>query len=177
MATFFGGFSSAAAADPDTNTNATPVSIVETNNQEILRAYLQLQEQLHLTQLAIEQNRQEARETVAQTSDLLVGKLQTIEKALEAQRTREIEAMQSSNRVMLLVAGTFASVGFVAMLLMSFFQWRTVSRLALISGAPSARLKLGAGARSGLELDEAQVLTGGPAEQFQLAITRRGRET
>jgi tetratricopeptide (TPR) repeat protein len=48
--------------------------------------------------------------------------------------------MQASNRVMLIVAGSFAGVGFVAMLLMVFFQWRAVSRLADISAAlPAAR--------------------------------------
>lgn len=51
--------------------------------------------------------------------------------------------MQSSNRVMLIVAGTFAALGFLAMLLMAYFQWRTVSRLAEITAAlPAARVAL-----------------------------------
>src|SRR6185369_2595375 len=98
--------------------------------QEILRAYLQLQEQLHLTQLSVEQNRKEARESAIQSSEALAGRLQSIEQTLSTQRARELESIQGSNRVLLILAGTFASVGFVAMLLMSFFQWRTVNRLA-----------------------------------------------
>src|SRR6516164_1214226 len=64
----------------ETATNSAAATTTETNNQEILRAYLQLQEQLHLTQLAIEQNRKEARETAAQNSDQLAGRMQSIEK-------------------------------------------------------------------------------------------------
>lgn len=149
----------ASAAEPDTNGAAPALS--DTNAQETLRAYLQVQEQLHLTQLAIEQNRKEARDMATQNSDLLAGRLQTIEKALEAQRTRELETMQNSNHVLLLVAGSFASVGFLAMLLMSFFQWRTVHRLAEISAALPA---------PALEAASGPVVTLGPAEQASLRL-------
>lgn len=136
------GFDSAVAGEAVTNSAAVAA---ETNSQETLRAYLQLQEQLHLTQLAIEQNRREARDTAAQNSDLLAGRLQTIEKALESQRTRELSEMQTSNRSMLVVAGTFAGIGFLAMFLMAFFQWRTVNRLTEISGTPAGSRLLGGG--------------------------------
>ena len=161
----------APASSAETDTNLTAVSVNETNTQETLRAYLQLQEQLHLTQLAVEENRKEARETAEQNSDLLAGRLQTIEKALESQRTRELEAMQSSNRTILLAAGTFAAVGFVTMVLMSFFQWRTVSRLAEIAAALPAAFTLGQGAsRAALGHGESHVVTVGPAEQSSLRM-------
>jgi len=150
-----------ASAEVDTNLVATPSSEVST--QETLRAYLQLQEQLHLTQLAIEQNRKEARETAAQNSEALAGRLQSIEKALEAQRSRELEEMRSSNRAMLIVAGTFAGVGFLAMFLMSYFQWRTVNRLAEISAGLPASLSLGPGQLRPMP-GELQVVAG-PADQ------------
>ena len=54
----------------------------ETNSQEVLRAYIQLQEQLHSTQLAIEQNRKEAKEAAAQNAQFLAGRLHDIEAAL-----------------------------------------------------------------------------------------------
>ena len=113
----------------------------ESSSQETLRTYLQLQEQLHATQLAIEQNRKEARDVAAQTAEALARRLQAIEQALAAQRARELEAMQSYNRVALLIAGAFATVGFAAMLIMAYFQWRTVNGLANLSTAlPSRRL-------------------------------------
>lgn len=151
----------AAAPAEEPGTNSAAPALIDTNAQETLRAYLQVQEQLHLTQLAIEQNRKEAREMAAQSSDILAGRLQTIEKALEAQRTRELETMQNSNHVLLLVAGSFASVGFLAMLLMSFFQWRTVHRLAEISAALPA---------AALEAPSHPLVTVGPAEQASLRL-------
>ena len=157
----FGSMSQPVSAEEESVTNAAPASTTETNNQEILRAYLQLQEQLHLTQLSVEQNRKEARETAAKNSEVLAGRLQALEQALDQQRTRELETMQSSNRVLLVVAGTFATVGFVAMLLMSFFQWRTVNKLAqLPTSLP--RKELGAG--------DAAVVSVGPAEQSSLRL-------
>lgn len=165
---FCPAFASVAAAEE--STNLPPVASGETNTQETLRAYLQLQEQLHATQLAVELNRREAHETAAQNSEALAGRLQSIEKALEAQRSRELEEMQSSNRAMLIVAGTFAGVGFLAMFLMSFFQWRTVNRLAEISAGLPTSLALSPGAgRSGAGL-EPHVVTVGPADQSSLRL-------
>src|SRR5579862_892544 len=149
------------AAEAETNVTAATAS--ETSNQETLRAYLQRQEQLHLTQLAVEQNRKEARETAVQNSELLSGRLQTIEKALESQRSRELQEMQNSNRSMLFVAGSFAGIGFLAMFLMSFFQWRTANRLAEISGSLPATLALGQGQGRNPGPTEAHVVTVGPA--------------
>ena len=150
----------------EANTNALAIGTVDTNGQETLRTYLQLQEQLHMAQMAIEQNRKEAREAAAQNSDVLAGRLLAIEKALETQRSRELEAMQTSNHLMLLVAGTVAGTGFVAMLLMSFFQWRTVNRLAELSSLPSfsgpTRAALGPG-----DITLGQV---GPAEQSSMRL-------
>jgi tetratricopeptide (TPR) repeat protein len=155
----------------ETDTNSVPVTTGETNSQETLRAYLQLQEQLHITQLAIEQNRSEAREMAAQSSDMLVSRMQVIERALESQRTRELEQMQSANRAMLMVAGSFAGVGFIAMLLMCFFQWRTVNRLADISASLPANLMLGAAqSRGALAAGEGHLVSVGPAEQSSLRL-------
>lgn len=154
------------ASAADGQTNVAPAAASDTNSQETLRAYLQVQEQLHLTQLAIEQNRKEARDTAARNSEILSGRLQSIEKALDSQRTRELETMQSSNRSMLWVAGSFASVGFAAMLLMSFFQWRTVHRLAQVSAA----LPLSSPNRAAFGLGDNPVVTVGPAEQSSLRL-------
>ena len=155
----------------EVDTNSAPASTNETSSQEILRAYLQLQEQLHLTQLAVEQNRHEAREVAVQSSETLAGRLHAIEIALEAQRTRELEAMQSSNREILLVAGTFAAVGFLAMLLMAFFQWRTVTRLADISAALPGTFALATPQnRPALGPGDSHAVAIGPAEQSSMRL-------
>ena len=111
-----------------------------------MRSYLQLQEQLHATQLAIESNREAGTAITLRTAEALAARMQAIEQSLSAQRVRELDAMQSSNRVMLIVAGSLAALGFLAMLLMGYFQWRTVNRLAEISAAiPSTSLAMSVG--------------------------------
>jgi tetratricopeptide (TPR) repeat protein len=167
---FFSSRQGVAVAE-DAATNSPPATGTEsnTNTQEILRAYLQLQEQLHLTQLAVEQNRKEARDTAAQTSEALAGRLQGIERMMASERSRELESMQSSNRALLTLAGTFAGVGFLAMLLSSIFQWRTVNKLAHMPhsfptpalGAPPGLKELGA---------NDQVVSVGPAEASSLRL-------
>ena len=117
----------------------TPVSVTgkgdETNVQDTLRAYLQLQEQLHATQLAIERGRQDADAAATENARAFAARLQNIEQSLSAQRGQELDVMRSSNKAILFVAGLFAALGFVAMIFMAYFQWRTISRLAEISAA------------------------------------------
>ena len=138
----------------------------ETNAQETLRSWLQVQEQLHATQLAIERNRQETDSAAARSAEALGNRLKGIEQALGAQRAQELEAMQSSNRVMLIVAGSFASLGLLAMLLTAYFQWRTVSRLAEISASLPLGHALGAGpAMAALGAGDGHHLALGPAQE------------
>ena len=145
---------------------ATPGRSDETNMPESLRGYLQIQEQLHATQLAIERNRQEANAAAAESAKAFALRLQGIETALASQRSQELQAMQSSNKVVLAVAGLFVALGFLAMLLMAFFQWRTISRLAEIAAALPAAHALGAGPSfAALGAGETNMLTVGPAEQ------------
>ncbi len=146
-----------------TEVSLPPVSTNQATYQDIQLSNLQVQEQLHAVQLALEQNRKDAQDAATRSAETLGERLRGIETALAAQRARELEAMQSSNRVMLTVAGTFAAVGFVAMLLMAYFQWRTVTGLAQISSAlPSVgALALGPGTRG-----DAQLLSAGAAASF-----------
>jgi tetratricopeptide (TPR) repeat protein len=103
-----------------------------------------LQEQVHATRLSIESVGNEAKQAAAQNAEQLAARLHALEQAVAAQRAKELEAMQSSNRNMLYVAGAFASIGCLAMLLMGYFQWRTVNRLAELSaGFPAGAIALG----------------------------------
>lgn len=155
-------------------TNPAPVAAASSgdmNSQETLRAYLQLQEQLHATQLAVEQNRKEAQQAAMENAEALAIRLQTIESALSSQRARELEAMQSSNRVMLIVAGSFATLGFIAMLLMAWFQSRTVQGLAEISSSMPGLRALGAPlALTALGPGEPRLVEPGAAEKSNLRL-------
>jgi hypothetical protein len=138
----------------DLGAEATPApptagQVEPTNAQEVRRATLQLLEELRATQLAVEQGRQEAREAAAQNVSALSKGLQAIEEAFAAQRSRDLEAMQRDNKLMLIVTITFAAMGFLTMLTLTWFQWRMSKGLADISAALPTSLALGPGAAAG----------------------------
>ena len=138
----------------------------ETNAQETLRSYLQLQEQIHTTQLAIERNRKEADAAAAETAKVFAARLEGIEQALALQRAQELEVMRSSNKAMLIVAGLFAALGLLAMLFMAYFQWRTINRLAEIAAALPVTHAWGPGPSvTALGAGEGHAVAIGPAEQ------------
>ncbi|MEK7707375.1 MAG: tetratricopeptide repeat protein, partial [Verrucomicrobiota bacterium] len=131
------------AADT-TNVAEPPPAKLETEaSPDVMRAYLQLQEQLHATQLAIESNRQEAEAAATRNTEAVTLRLQALEESLVAQRALELETMRSTNRVMLTVGGVCAAIGFLAMLLTAYLQWRAVSRLTEFSVLSQASLTLG----------------------------------
>lgn len=146
------------------------------------RNFLQLQEQLRATQLALERNRRESIESAIQTTEALAtsmkastelsGRMKVMEDSLSTQRSRELDLMQSSNRTMLIVAGAFASVGFVALFMMGYFQWRTINRLAEISAIlPPAGLPLaGHRPRAALIAGESVVSAPAPAKGDNLDL-------
>jgi tetratricopeptide (TPR) repeat protein len=125
------------------------------SNQETLRSYLEIQEQLHSTQLALEHNRQEAEAASQRNADLLQATLSLVEKSLNNQRLEDFKDLERSNRLMLIAAGAFAAIGFVVLLFTAFLQWNAVRRLASVA----ASLPLASG-HSPAELAEASVATG-----------------
>ena len=123
---------SADAPAPATN---APVRAAEDSAeaQRALRSYLQLQEQLHATMLAIEQTRLENSLASRTNADALATRLELIEKSLDQQRQQHADAMRNSNRTLLTLAGVFMGVGFLTLLVMAFFQLRGMNRLAEIA--------------------------------------------
>ena len=125
-------------AEPST----TPEPVVETNtnSQEILRSYLQIQEQLHTALLAIEQNRQQTDEAGRRNVETISARLKLIEQALTAQREREAEAAEKSQRLVLMIAAIFGGLGLLAMAATAWFQLRAMNRLAQFTSAGGTML-------------------------------------
>jgi tetratricopeptide (TPR) repeat protein len=121
--------------------------------QQNLRAYLQLQEQLHSALLAIEQARKDAdaaaernnqaiqqareeSETAARRNAELIGtRLKLIEQTLTNQRDSELAAMQQTNRFMFTTAAIVGGIGFLGMLFTAFCFWRALTRVAQITAS------------------------------------------
>jgi len=153
-----------ALAAETTNVTEPTAAKQETNaSPEALRAYLELQEQLHAARLAIEHNRQEAEIAAAHNAELVAARLKALEDAMVEQRDalvkqrsqdREviesnrdvIDTLQNANRLMIKIGSACAAVGFIALLLTAYFQWRAVSRLTEFSVLSQGPLTLGRGA-------------------------------
>jgi tetratricopeptide (TPR) repeat protein len=105
-----------------------------TTVQTQINGYLQIQEQLHDTQLAIERNRQQAEAAAKRNAD-----------DMAAQRASEVETMQKMQQFMLILAGAFGTIGLLVVLLMAYLQWRTVSRLVELSSLRPPEFALGNG--------------------------------
>lgn len=111
----------AAGASDTTATNTTTAEQPDT-----LRAYLQVQEQLHTTQLALERNRQDAEDMAARNALAIGDRLNLLEKMLGEQRDRDAH----TNHTLLIGAAALAAAGFLALLISSFMQMRAMHRFA-----------------------------------------------
>ncbi len=107
---------------------------------EAFRSYLQLQEQLHETQLSIERAEKEMELATLRSAAILSNRLQAIEQTVELQRAHELGIV----RDMMYIAGAFVVIGVLALLFTSYFHWRAVSRLGEIAAALPAYRGLGA---------------------------------
>jgi tetratricopeptide (TPR) repeat protein len=105
--------------------------------QNTANGYLLIQEQLHATQLAIENNRQEAEAAAKRNADEMAARIETLEQTIATQRASDAAATQKIEQLTLLMAGVFGLVCVAVMLLMAYLQWRTVARLVALV-APSA---------------------------------------
>jgi hypothetical protein len=140
------GLGIASAADvPESETNSAPTEVL-TNAPAILEqmltnapAILELQEQYQNTLRTLEQFRQETETASKQSAEMVASRLNLIERTLTAQRQSELESMQSSNRLTLIIAGSIASVGFLALMFTVFFLLRAMNRQSVIAAAAPFR--------------------------------------
>jgi len=112
----------------------------ESNSNELMQAIIQLQEQVRSQEQRMAESAREAKELADRNAESFSGGLQRIERAFSEQQqsflvqsTRELEAMQSANRNMLIVVAAFATTGFLAILTTACFQWRLSKAWARIS--------------------------------------------
>ena len=145
------------AQDANTSTNGA--------RDDVSKNYLQIQEQIHATQLAIEENQQAAADTAKSNADMLAARLQTLEQSVAAQHGADAEAARQTQRLTLFLAGAFGLAGLGIMLLMVYFQWRAFTQLAEISSQHQAALanagavhQLAAPGRATVESSNARLL-------------------
>ena len=113
--------------------------------QTQINGYLQIQEQLHDTQLAIERNRQQAETAAKRNADDMAARIEALQQIIATQRAGEDEAMQKMQQFMLILAGAFGTIGLLVVLLMAYLQWRTVARLVELSSLRPPEFAMGNG--------------------------------
>jgi tetratricopeptide (TPR) repeat protein len=111
----------------------------------MVNAYLQIQEQIHDTQLAIEQNRQQAEAEARRNMANMTARIEVLQQIIAAQRQGEAETAQRTQQLMLILGGAFGTIGLVVLSLMAYFQWRAVTRLVELSSAQSRTPALAGG--------------------------------
>jgi len=107
---------------------------------DVSNNYLQIQEQIRATQLAIEQSRLAAADAAKTNADALAARMQSLEQSVAAQRNTNTEAARKTQQLTLLLAGAFGLAGLGMMLLMVYFQWRAFTQLAEISSHHQAAI-------------------------------------
>ena len=157
----------AVRVEAQTNVEGTNMAAVESESSvsnDTLRAYLQLQEQMHEARLAIEQTRQQAEEAASRNAAALAEQLRQVEATLANQRMQE-------TRFTIVVLSIFGGVSFLAVVLTAFFQWRTVSRLTDGSAASAAVRSRGpAPAVPALGFSENQLIPAGSVDEPNLRL-------
>ncbi|MEO8427522.1 MAG: tetratricopeptide repeat protein [Verrucomicrobiota bacterium] len=128
------GLSTASAEEvPQSETNSVPATPADL--QTNTPAILQLQEQYQDTLRTLGQLRQDAEAASKLSAEAVAARLNLIERTLTAQRQSELESMQSSNRLTLIIAGSIASAGFLALMFTVFFLLRAMNRQSVVAAA------------------------------------------
>ena len=129
-------------------------------------------------QQMIDQLRREIESSIARNAEAVTTSLSQLEPALARMHERQVEAMQNSNRI-LIVAGVFAAIGLLGLILISLILVRAIGRFTeLAVTAPSRGHLLGAGQPVGI-LGDGTGPGNGAAEQasqrFQGALDQLQR--
>jgi tetratricopeptide (TPR) repeat protein len=118
----------------DTNSSAG------TTNDLTAATLLQIQEELHTTQLTIQQNQQAAADASRNNAELLAAQMQSLAQAVNEQRNSDAETTHKTLQSALLVMGVFGLVCLAVMLVMVYLQSRAFTQLTQISSQQQAVL-------------------------------------
>jgi tetratricopeptide (TPR) repeat protein len=170
-------FLAARLAVADTNSLVMPAPVLATptpapapadtgvTREEVADNYLQIQEQIHAAQLAIEQNQKAEVDAVQSNATELASRLELLEQSVAKQRSIDAEEAHKTQQATLFLAGALGLVGLGIMLLMVYFQWRAFAQLAQISSQQHAAVAvsngvhhLAAPGRAAVEAANAQLL-------------------
>ncbi|MGC9940794.1 MAG: tetratricopeptide repeat protein [Verrucomicrobiota bacterium] len=118
----------------DTNSSSGPT------NDLTAASLLQIQEELHTTQLAVQQSQQAASDAASNNAEFLAAQMQTLAQAIAAEHESDVESAHKTLQSIMLVMGVFGLVCLGVMLAMVFLQSRAFTQLNHISSQQQAAL-------------------------------------
>ena len=143
------------------DTNPAPSSA----SDDVSDNYLEIQEQIHATQLAIAESQQAAADSAKSNADVLAARLDSLEQTVATQHSADADAARKMQQLTLFLAGAFGLAGLGIMLLMVYFQWRAFTQLAQLAAPSQAAIanadavhQLAAPGRATVESSNARLL-------------------
>ena len=144
-------------------------------NQESIRSFLEIQDQLHTLQQSndrlrreAETNRLDAEAAAARNTQLLETRMKAIESQINSEQLKTLTEARQQNKTMLTQAMIFAASGFLVLILAAVVHWLTVSRFTKLLVQLPAGMALGAGktpAALGMGMGETAMLPMPAVEQ------------
>ncbi len=95
------------------------------STQDSQRSLLEIQEQIHNAQLAIEKSRSETESAVASNSKILEARFER----MDAERIELLREIQHSDKIVLTVAGVIIFVAILILIASAGLQWATIRRI------------------------------------------------
>jgi tetratricopeptide (TPR) repeat protein len=140
------GLSAQTPVDAPTTINRSAVPS-ELGQADLLKAYLQVKEELHATQLAVANTRLEAEAAARTQTAALAEKIEAMKVSFETERDRQRMEWQQAeterswqreeeeefNRLVFWIGGVFGAVGLLAVLATPFLQWRALNRFVEVN--------------------------------------------
>ena len=156
-------------------TNSIPApAVADTATQSVVNGYLQIQEQLRDTEIAIEDSRQEMAAEAKRNADALTARIQTLENTIATQRAGEAETAQKNQQFTLTMAAAFGLIVVAAVLFMAYLQWRAVARLVELSALRPQEFSTGGSAAPSLvssAVEQSNARLFGAVDQLQKRIS------
>ena len=107
-----------------------------------LRWATNIEAEISLTRQALDQLRRELDKSSARNAEAITSSLGLVESTMARMHERQMESVQNSNRIILIIAGVFAAVGLVCLVLISLILMRTIGKFSELAGAVPQRGQL-----------------------------------
>ncbi|HEY6167755.1 MAG TPA: tetratricopeptide repeat protein [Verrucomicrobiae bacterium] len=133
------------AAEPGTNAALTTPAAEQVGVAEASELLRQLQSRIEFNQHTIDLLREQA-VSAKHNEDVTAARLKLIEMTLTERHERELAGLQAANRLTLTIVAVVAGAGFLAVIVLGVFLFRTTNKLAAFPTLIPAPALLGEGA-------------------------------